>query len=267
MARPVIMKTFGGKYYSKDWIISHFPANYQYMDYCEPFLGGGNIFFQKQSSVNEIISDLDEGTIAVFKVVKEIPEKFVDALSKLFYVQSTFDWALEEEKREGKSLLDLAVNEYVLRNMSRGGMRKTFGWSERQRGGMPGDANAWKNRLSYMIQYSDRLRKTQIECEDALTLIPRYSENKNITIYIDCPYLHSTRVSKKVYKNELGEEHHIELANILNEVKGKVIISGYDSPLYQLLYKGWRIEKMAIVNHSGQNKEKNIRMECIWLNY
>lgn len=45
-----LIKIHGGKWYLADWIISLFPVNYQYMVYCEPFLGGGSVLLKKEKS-------------------------------------------------------------------------------------------------------------------------------------------------------------------------------------------------------------------------
>jgi hypothetical protein len=56
----------------------------------------------------------------------------------------------------------------------------------------------------------------------------------------DCSvYLFSTRDDGEDYCNEMKDEDHIKLAELLNAAKGAVIVSGYDSDLYNELYKGW----------------------------
>ena len=56
-------------------------------------------------------------------------------------------------------------------------------------------------------------------------------------------------------------ECHIELYQMLNEFKGKVVISGCLSPLYNRLYKNWNLEKKRI------DKSKLKATEVIWKNF
>jgi DNA adenine methylase len=58
----------------------------------------------------------------------------------------------------------------------------------------------------------------------------------------------------------LTENQHIELANLLNRVKGAVIVSGYHSELYDELYKGWiRREKSTYADGALP------RTEILWM--
>jgi DNA adenine methylase len=51
--------------------------------------------------------------------------------------------------------------------------------------------------------------------------------------YIDPPYMPETRSQKRRnYRFEMTDEDHAELASALQSVKGMVVLSGYDCPLY-----------------------------------
>jgi len=82
--------------------------------------------------------------------------------------------------------------------------------------------------------------------------------------YVDPPYVHSTRNmdrSNAAYAHEFSNEQHIELANILKSLKGKVVLSGYHSDLYDDLYKDWKfIEKNTYADGAGK------RIEVLWFN-
>lgn len=45
--------------------------------------------------------------------------------------------------------------------------------------------------------------------------------------------------SERVYKEEMTDEDHRKLSKVLRSVKGDVVISGYRTKLYDVLYKGW----------------------------
>jgi DNA adenine methylase len=113
---------------------------------------------------------------------------------------------------------------------------------------------------------ADRLKETFIFNMPSIEVIKAYN-NKETLIYCDPPYLPSTRTAKEAYEFEMTEDEHIELSEVLNVFKGKAIISGYYSALYKDLYDGWTCKKKKISNHSGQNKTKGTRIECLWFNY
>lgn len=80
--------------------------------------------------------------------------------------------------------------------------------------------------------------------------------------YVDPPYVHSTRQSKHEYKFEMSDQDHKDLAGVLKSLKGKVVISGYPSPLYNKLYKGWRVVKKKAMTDAARKT-----MEVLWLNF
>jgi DNA adenine methylase len=158
------------------------------------------------------------------------------------------------------------VNEYILRRMSRGGLKKAFAWSNRTRGDKPGDLNSWNTMLKQLPKISERLRNVTILCSDFREII-KYWDEENTLMYLDPPYLHSTRTATDVYENEMTVEDHIDLLNLIKNSRGKVIISGYASPLYNRTLKGWKCKKKSVANHASQAKTKDMRTEVIWFNY
>lgn len=264
--RPAF-KCHGGKYYLADWIISHFPEDYAEHTYIEPFCGGANVLVNKEKSVLEAVNDLDLGIVNIFRAIRDESKEFARRLNLVKYCQETFDRAVKRDATPAfEDYLDHAVNEYILRRMSRGGLRKALAWSNRQRGGQPGDVNAWKTALKMLPDLAERFREVYIFNHPAIEVIKTFNTPKTF-LYVDPPYLHETRQSKNVYSTEMNVDAHIELARVLNHFKGKVILSGYPSPLYARLYNNWTVEKKKIANHSSQEKSKEMKTEMIWKNW
>jgi DNA adenine methylase len=265
--RPPI-KTHGGKFYLCGWVIQNFPKNYQELSYCEPFCGGGSVFLNKEISPEETLADQDEGVVAIFKSLRDEPKEFINRLKRTKYTESTFKFHLKRSQTEMKDYVDKAVNEYILRRMSRGGLKKAFAWSERLRGGQPGDLNAWKTMLSQLKSISERVQKTNIIHSDFRGVVKCWDEDNSL-MYLDPPYLHSTRSENATdaYEHEMTADDHIALLNLIKNARGKVAISGYYSPLYKNTLIGWKCLKKETANHSSQSKSKQRRTECLWVNY
>ena len=51
---------YGGKQRIASWIVDHIP---EHRIYCEPFFGGGAVFFAKEPSYLEVINDLNDNLI------------------------------------------------------------------------------------------------------------------------------------------------------------------------------------------------------------
>lgn len=63
------------------------------------------------------------------------------------------------------------------------------------------------------------------------------------------------------YAVEMTDEQHRELAAVLHNLTGMVMLSGYHSALYDELYAGWhQIERNALAD--GAKK----RIEVLWFN-
>ncbi len=105
-----------------------------------------------------------------------------------------------------------------------------------------------------------RLRGVQIENRPALELIKRFNY-KNVLIYCDPPYMLSTRHGKQ-YRMEMEDKDHEPLLDALLKHKGYVVISGYDTPLYNAILKGWskHMRVSSTFAHSG-------KPEIIWMNF
>lgn len=260
-------KIHGGKRYLYSWIIENFPKDYETMDYIEPFVGAGSVLLNKVPCLPtkiEAINDIDPGVIQIFRAVKEECDEFVRILKKIKYSERTFKAALK--KKEFPNYMEHAVNEFILRRMSRGGLKRAFGWSERERGGKPGDLNAWETILGILPAISERIRNVHLINRRARVVIDAMND-ANALCYCDPPYAPETRTSPNTYEYEMTVEQHEELAESLMRFKGKVIISGYQCPLYNRLYKGWRCVKKTVPNHSSQQKQKDMRTEAIWMNW
>ncbi|RDJ35540.1 MAG: DNA adenine methylase [Crenarchaeota archaeon] len=262
-------KIHGGKHYLNSWIISNFPKEAEKLDYIEPYCGAASVFFNKQKSEGqEVINDLDPGVTAILQCLRDIPEPLIKKLKKTTYSERVFKRELKKsEKKEFNDLFERAFNEFVIRRMSRGGLKKNFSWSNRKRGGKPGDVNAWETIISILPVLSERLQGTFIFNKPAISVIKAFNY-ENALVYCDPPYVPESRESKDAYDEmEMTTDDHIALAAALNNFKGKVILSGYPSTLYKRLYNEWRCVRKKVPNHSSQQKSKSIKVECIWMNY
>ena len=152
-------KTHGGKAYLAQWIIEHFPADYEQYAYIEPYIGGGSVLLNKNPSKMEIINDLNLGTIQVYRALRDNPEKFITALKKTRYCKKNFEQA--KNTKTYKNYLEHAYNEIVTRRMSRGGLGEAFAFSDRLRGGEPGDIHAWKTIIKTFPDISNRCNKSK----------------------------------------------------------------------------------------------------------
>ena len=265
MKKLSLIKTHGGKFYLASWIISLFPKNYEQLTYVESHTGGANIFLQKKPSLKEVLNDLYYPTYCLLKQVRDNTPILLQHLKSQFYTESLFNYWLQLNSNNERII---AQKEIILRRWSRGGLKKSFAWSKRLRGGIPGDENAWKNFLSNFLVIASRFQKSDltIHNEDAIICMSRY-DTPDTLAYCDPPYLHETRTSKGAYDIEMTDKQHEELLDFCCSAKSKILISGYSSKLYDDKLSNWNQFYKEVKNNSGQNSKKQKRIEWLWRNY
>ncbi len=257
-----VLKYPGSKWSTADWIISNFPPGYEKLTYLEPFFGSGAVFFNKRRSVIETINDLDSNVVNLFKIIRERPEE----LARLI---DFTPWAREEYRlsyeMSGDPLED--ARRFLVRMWQAIGAKSSdkTGWRNNIKG-MNGNLTQFNNRLpDGIIKVSCRLKHTntclvQIENQPAIQLIDRYNRD-NVLMYIDPPYLLSTR-SNRIYKHEMKDEDHEALLEVLLQNKARIILSGYDNQLYNSILQEWHKESINCTAEGGR-----AAVETIWMNY
>ena len=118
----------------------------------------------------------------------------------------------------------------------------------------------WYRLPEWIVEIAERLRMVQIENRPALEVIERFNYS-NVFMYIDPPYVLGTRTGKQ-YKHEMSDADHEELLKLLLQSRAKIMLSGYESGLYNNYLIGW--EKKQFFSCAEHGKP---RIETVWMNY
>lgn len=251
-----IIKYPGAKWRIAKWIIEHFPPHHSYL---EPFFGSGAVLFTKERSRIETVNDLDGDVVNFFDWVQHDPAKLASAIYWTPYARSVYERAFIARKTETDSF-QRAVD-FSIRLMMGHGFRTTgekVGWKNDVQGREAAYAAMyWCKMPQNILEAAERLRGVQIENRPALDLIRRFNY-PNVLIYADPPYLLSTRYGKQ-YCCEMTDADHEELLFWLNSHRGPVVISGYDSPLYNSVLQGWNRDEMSVMAQTATK-----RKEVLW---
>lgn len=248
-----------------EWIVSLMPKHELYI---EPFFGSGAVFFHKPPVSCEILIDKNDEVVNLFEVLRDEKraEELRSALSLTPYARA--EWL--KSKKPAKQPVERARRFLVRSWMTYGHtfVSATSGW---RNDGLStiGDgsrrdscASYWDNLPSQLAGATKRLKQAQIECRDAMEVLPKYN-HEDVLLYVDPPYLGSTRNSHvNLYANDLAleGEHRLLLEQLLAH-RGPVLLSGYASPLYDKVLEGWgRYEKPAT------SARGTTRTEVLWVN-
>jgi len=112
-----------------------------------------------------------------------------------------------------------------------------------------------------MEEVAARLTNVQLECRPALEMIEKYGANDSTVLYVDPPYLGSTRNGTNYTREMTNEDEHVDLAAALRGCRAAVALSGYDSEQYRELFGDWRRVDLA-----ARNAASGTATEVVWLN-
>ena len=216
MRKKTILRWPGAKWRIADWIISQFPAHEVYV---EPFFGSGAVFFRKPPSGTETINDIDGDVVNLFKVVRDDAENLCRAVEITPYsrqeYQLSHDIAADPVERARRFLVR-TWQAFGGKTSSNAG-----GWAH-DRTNTVFWPKYWSQLPGRILDTVERLKHVQLECMDALELIPMYNR-KGTLLYVDPPYLMSTRTQEH-YKHEFYKpEQHVKLLELCKQHKGYCI--------------------------------------------
>lgn len=274
MVRSSSIKKFGAKAYLAQEIISRFVPHNQYN---EPYFCTGAVLFAKPpewyNGVAEIVNDLDWDITNFWMVLQD--ESAFKKFKRL--VEATpVNQALWEYYRTERIHLEdpdprSALQFFIRCRQSREGKEKAFNTltKTRTRRGMQEQVSAWLTSIDGLLDAHTRLKRVLIlDAQDAIGIIRRQDTAKTLH-YLDPPYFHPTRVSKAVYRHEMTKQQHVDLLDELAKIKGKFILSAYQSNLYETWKKkhGFIRHDIEIDCKASSAKEKPKRVECLYMNY
>ncbi|RCW84866.1 DNA adenine methylase [Paracoccus lutimaris] len=260
--RP-ILRWHGGKWLLAPWIISHMPAHRVYV---EPFGGAASVLLRKPRTNLEVWNDLDGELVALFHLLRTAPDNLARLIEATPFARAEFDVAQSGEPcaDDVEQVRRLLIRSHMgfspCGAAFRGGHSKTGFRGRGVRAGTTPPMN-WMGMPAVIASVADRMRGVVIESRPALELIAAH-DSPDTLFYVDPPYLPETRDAGGDYRHEMTGDDHMALLDVLRAVRGKVILSGYPSPVYDAALAGWnRIEKTT--HADGARK----RTEVIWRSF
>ncbi len=139
----------------------------------------------------------------------------------------------------------------------------------RTRRGMNNEVSAWLSCVEGLPAVHERLKRVLVLNRQALDVI-RGHDSEQTLFYLDPPYLHETRTTTQEYgTHEMSPQDHMVLLDVLGTIRGKFVLSGYPSPLYDgaAARHGWRRVDFEIANHAAGGADKRRMTESCWMNY
>ena len=261
--RPVL-RWHGGKWLLAPWIISHFPAHRVYV---EPFGGAASVLIRKERAYAEVYNDLDDDVVNLFRVLRDRKngEQLLADLRMTPFARTEFNEAYLPTDCPVEQARRLIIRSFMgFGSDGHNGARPTgFRANSNRSGTTP--AHDWTNYAGPLELIIARMEGVVIEKRPAIEVMAQ--QDTPLTLhYVDPPYVWDTRSkgansSKKNYRHELSDEDHVQLLEVLKNLQGMVVLSGYATPLYDDALSGWRrVERTALADGARE------RTEVLWIN-
>ena len=215
---------YGGKQQLAAEIIKMMP---KHSIYCEPYFGGGAVFFAKKPSYLEVINDKNDLLITFYKQCVENFYVLQQKINHTLHSESEFNKAkkIYNEPFKHKEI-DIAWAVWVVTNMSImatpvGGWKRDNGTGGSHMGVV---FDSYRRAFTYRI--NERLRFVQISCRDAIGVI-KDRDSAETFFYLDPPYINC---DQKHYRG-FDKEQFIQLLGVLTKIKGRFILSNFGSDI------------------------------------
>ena len=263
VTRPAL-RYHGGKWMLAPWIIQHFP---EHRVYTEPYGGAASVLMRKpRAKLVEIYNELDPEIVNLFHVLRDpVQSAQLQQLLRLTpYARVEFDQSYEPAADPVEQARRTCARSFMgFGSDTASGAASGFRANGNRKTAHP--ARDWANYPAALAGMLERLAGVVIENRMATDVILQHDSPETLH-YCDPPYVLQTRSNSvtragKGYRHEMNDEDHAHLAQVLHECAGMVVLSGYDSPLYNDLYSGWqRSTRRALADGALE------RTEVLWLN-
>lgn len=258
-----VLKYPGSKWNIANQIVSMLPKHHSYV---EPFFGSGAVLFRKQPSDIETINDLDRDVVNLFRCIQEDSERLARMVMTTPFSREKYEdtykldvWEIMIPDEPYHKALRFLIQCWQGHGFRTNGYK--VGWKNDVQGRERAYALwNWYRLPEWIIDIAERLRTVQIENRPAIEIIKRFNY-KNVLMYLDPPYVLGTR-SAKQYKHEMSDADHEELLKTLLQSEAQIIISGYESDMYNDYLKDWNKKTFQSNAEYGLKRE-----EVVWFNF
>ena len=253
-----IMKYPGSKWNMAKTIVSLMP---EHKSYLEPYFGSGAVLFTKPVAPIETINDISGDVVNLFRTIREHKDELAAAIYYTPYSEQEYEQAFNDQSENPVERARL----FLIRSLQSHGFStyRKVGWKVDVQGREKSYCVKHWNEIPNIIhETAERLKKVQIANTEAVELIRRFNYD-NVFIYLDPPYMLEARSSKrKQYEYEMTEADHIRLLETISKSKAKIMISGYQTDLYDEILKSWNRHEYSATAQMGLP-----RKEILWTNY
>lgn len=240
-------------------------------------MGGNRIFLTHQPEKElelKIANEKDLGTVNFFRCLQEpyLTDQLIDEICltwDLYTNKQAFNEARKLRRDPSTSMVESAALTYILTEFGRAANKTIFSESNANRGI---DAKS----LDKFLHLEERLEDVEIRHGDCLDITKEFAHRDDVLMFLDVPYVEEDKKTGEAkatqdYEDKFTPDDQEELLETLLVTKNKVILCGYDNPIYKKKleddkksgFKKYFIGEVDVSSAANGSK----RNEYIWCNF
>jgi DNA adenine methylase len=250
---------YGGKQSMLKNILPMIPAH---KVYCEPFFGGGAVFWAKEPTKAEIINDFNGMVVNFYEQLKLNFEELKRLVDATLFSRQTYHRAMVVY--QNPYVFTPVVKAWAFWVVTNQSFNNEIGCFKPTQPKTKETSLIFNKKLNFTKELSERLDWTQIECTDAVNLIRRMDTPETF-FYVDPPYVGANQGHYGGYT----QEYFNELLEMLSKIKGKFILSSYPNEAlddYRSRF-GWKNNDIDRQLSASPGSNKRQKVECLTVNF
>lgn len=249
--------------------------------YWEPFCGSLSVLLAKEPVGAETVNDLNGCLINLARVLRDedMAVELYGRVNRLLFHEELFREAAESWRRRGRQManddpdVDRAFEYLICSWFGRNGVAGTESYNQgfcvrwTANGGT--SATRWRNVVSSIPAWHQRLAGVTCLNRDAFELLEKVEDVRGLAMYIDPPYV--AKGARYVHDFDAGD--HERLAHALRRfTKARIVVSYYEHPSLRSIYKGWtfldcyRTKSLVSQGQRGQEGKAAVAPEILIIN-
>jgi len=278
--KPYPLKTLGGKAQLIEKLINIIDdciEAHNLVGVIDACMGGNRIFLTHQSEKElelKIANEIDLGVVNFMRCLQDpyLTDKLIDEILMTWDLYTNEEAFEEARKRRGDPatpMVESAALTYIVTLFSRAANRQTFCQANADKGVNP-------NSLDKFLHLEELLEEVEIRYGDCFDITKEFAHREDILTFLDPPYVEEDKKTGKAketqsYENGFTPKDQEELLDNLISTKNKVILCGYDNPIYKERLEdnadsGFKRYFIGEVNVSSSAIGRK-RKEYIWCNF
>lgn len=268
------VKWAGGKRQLLERIVERMPQ--RYVNYFEPFIGGGAVLFGLQPE-NALINDINESLINTYKVIANSPKQFIECVkeidSKIGEDGKTYYYSLREHYNDKlmKDEFDIElaalfvfINKHCFNGLYRVNGKGLFNvpYNNSKRESI--DEESIMAVSDYLKNVTIMSGDFEVACQGA---------EKGDFVFLDSPYAPLNPTSFESYTKEgFDIESHKRLAKVFDKLTDRgcyCMLTNHNTDFINSLYgnRGYKIDIVSVKRMINSDASKRTGEEVIICNY